>query len=76
MSPCWQGSRRQRRKTVLALATEEDRLAISGRELFWLPSGGLMESELDLKTIDAAIGQGTRRTMGTIEQIAEKYCGD
>jgi uncharacterized protein (DUF1697 family) len=64
------------RKTVLALVTEEDRLAISGRELFWLPSGGLLESKLDLKTIEAAIGPDTRRTMGTIEQIAEKHCGD
>lgn len=64
------------RKAVLALATEADRLGISGRELFWLPSGGLMESELDLKTIEAAIGPDTRRTMGTIEQIAVKYCGD
>jgi uncharacterized protein (DUF1697 family) len=62
------------RKAVLALATEEDRLAISGRELFWLPSGGLLESELDLRAIEAALGPDTRRTMGTIEQIAEKYC--
>lgn len=62
------------RKALLALATDEDRLAISGRELFWLPSGGLLESDLDLKTIEATIGPDTRRTMGTIEQIAEKYC--
>ena len=29
------------RKKVLALATDEDRLAIEGRELYWLPSGGI-----------------------------------
>jgi uncharacterized protein (DUF1697 family) len=62
------------RKRVLALATEEDRLAIEARELFWLPSAGTIESELDLKAIGEALGQGTQRTMGTIEQIAAKHC--
>lgn len=61
------------RKQVLALASDEDLLAIEGRELFWLPSGGLLESDLDLKAIEALIGADTRRTMGTIEQIAAKY---
>ena len=60
---------------VLALATDEDLLAIEGRELYWLPSGGLLESELDLKAIEALLGADTRRTLGTIEQIAAKYCG-
>ncbi len=62
------------RKKVLALAGKEDLLAIEGRELYWLPSGGLLESGLDLKAIEAAVGLDTRRTMGTIEQIASKYC--
>jgi uncharacterized protein (DUF1697 family) len=62
------------RKKVLGLATAEDRLAIEGRELYWLPSGGTLDSELDLKAIAAAIGTGTQRTMGTIEQIAVKHC--
>lgn len=60
------------KKKALALATDEDRLGIEGRELYWLPSGGISESELDLKAIDAALGPGTMRTMGTIEQIAAK----
>jgi hypothetical protein len=58
---------------VLALATDEDQLAIADRELFWLPSGGTIDSELDLKAIDRALGKGTQRTMGTIEQIAAKH---
>jgi uncharacterized protein (DUF1697 family) len=58
------------KKKALALATAEDLLAIEGRELYWLPSGGISESDLDLKAIDAALGPGTIRTMGTIEQIA------
>jgi uncharacterized protein (DUF1697 family) len=62
------------RKKTLALATEDDLLAIDGRELYWLPSGGLLESDLDLKAIEAAVGSDTRRTMGTIEQIAAKHC--
>jgi uncharacterized protein (DUF1697 family) len=62
------------RRKVLARASEEDRLAIEGRELFWLPSAGTIESELDLKAIDAALGKGTMRTKGTIDQIAAKHC--
>jgi hypothetical protein len=58
------------RRQVLALADESDRLAFGGRELFWLPSGGISESALDLKAIAAAIGEMTLRTMGTVEQIA------
>jgi uncharacterized protein (DUF1697 family) len=62
------------RKQVLALATDEDGLALEGRELFWLPSGGTLESKLDLKAIDKALGKGTTRTKGTIDQIAAKHC--
>jgi uncharacterized protein (DUF1697 family) len=61
------------KKKALALTSDEDLLAIEGRELYWLPSGGLLESDLDLKAIEALLGTDTRRTMGTIEQIAGKY---
>ena len=61
------------RKQVLSLATAEDRLALRGRELFWLPSGGISESELDLKAIGTALGLSTMRTKGTIDQIAAKH---
>jgi uncharacterized protein (DUF1697 family) len=60
------------KKKVLALAGEEDQLAIESRELYWLPSGGLLESDLDLKTIAELLGTDTRRTMGTIEEIARR----
>lgn len=63
------------RKSALELATDEDLLAIKNRELYWLPSGGISESDLDLKAIDKALGKGTMRTMGTVEQIAAKHCG-
>jgi uncharacterized protein (DUF1697 family) len=60
------------KKEVLALAGDEDLLALSARELYWLPSGGLLESDLDLKAIEKLLGADTRRTMGTVEQIAAK----
>jgi uncharacterized protein (DUF1697 family) len=61
------------REQALAEASDEDRLAIEGRELYWLPSGGISESDLDLKAIEAAVGPWTMRTMGTVEQIVAKY---
>jgi uncharacterized protein (DUF1697 family) len=60
-------------KKVLALATDEDPLVFGKRELYWLPSGGLLESDLDLKTIEKLVGPTTRRTMGTMEQLAAKF---
>jgi uncharacterized protein (DUF1697 family) len=63
------------RKEALALASAEDRLAVEGSELFWLPSGGISESDLDLKALESELGPWTMRTMGTIEQIAAKHCG-
>lgn len=61
------------KRKALAFGTDDDLLALEGRELYWLPSGGLLESDLDLKAIEALLGQDTRRTMGTIEQIAARY---
>ena len=63
------------RRAVLALATEEDRLAFGEQELFWLPSAGTQESRLDFKPIDKLLGRTTVRTMGTVEQMAAKYFG-
>lgn len=61
------------RRQALAEATGEDRLAIEGRELYWLPSGRMSDSELDLKLLETALGPWTMRTMGTVEQIVAKY---
>ena len=60
-------------RAVLALANDEDRLAIEGSELYWLPAAGTQGSALDMKAIDRALGFNTMRTMGTIEGIAAKY---
>lgn len=61
------------RKQALSLATAADRLAIRGRELYWLPAGNMSDSKLDLKALDALLGPWTMRTKGTIEQIAARH---
>jgi uncharacterized protein (DUF1697 family) len=61
------------RKSVLALATDEDALAFGDRELYWLPSGGTMESDLDTKAIASLLGLSTMRTKNTVDQMAAKY---
>ena len=63
------------RKKALALATDRDRLAFGERELYWLPSGGTLESKLDRKALDKLLGPTTMRTKGTVELLAEKYFG-
>jgi uncharacterized protein (DUF1697 family) len=62
-------------KKALALAGPDDEMSFEGRELHWLPSTGLSETEVDVKALDRALGKGTLRTAGTIGQIADKYCG-
>jgi uncharacterized protein (DUF1697 family) len=63
----------QVRKQVLALASASDHLVFGERELYWLPSGGILDSALDLTAIDRALEPTTRRTKGTIEQMAAKH---
>lgn len=65
----------KQRETILALASDEDPLVVAEREIYWLPSGGVLESELDNEAIDALVGPLTRRTMGTIEGMAAKLPG-
>jgi hypothetical protein len=62
-----------KQKQVLALATDDDLLAFGKRELFWLPSGGTLESTLDRKAIDKLLGPTTMRTKGTVEQLTAKF---
>lgn len=62
-------------KKALGLSTEADRLAIEGRELYWLPDGGMSDSELNLKALATILGPTTIRTKGTIDQMANKYFG-
>lgn len=61
------------RERTLEMATDRDALAIEGSELFWLPSGGTMESELDQKALGRLLGPWTMRTAGTIGQMSSKF---
>jgi uncharacterized protein (DUF1697 family) len=61
------------REEVLALATDADPLAISGSELYWLPSGPTMQTDLDLRLLDKLVGDNTRRTKNMISEIAAKF---
>jgi uncharacterized protein (DUF1697 family) len=61
------------RNAVLALATDDDKLAFGDLELYWLPSGGTRDSSLDFKAIEKLLGSTTMRTKGTVEQMAAKY---
>lgn len=58
---------------ALAHSSDADRLAIEGRELYWLPDGGLSDSDLDLKALAAILDPITIRTKGTVDQIVAKY---
>jgi uncharacterized protein (DUF1697 family) len=64
------------RDEVLSMATDDDRLTIAGTELYWLPSGGQMQTGLNLRAIDSLVGQNTRRTKNMIGEIAEKFLAD
>ena len=63
------------RDKALAAASDDDKIAVSGRELYWLPSGGTKDSALGQTAIDDLIGPATMRTQGTIEQLAAKFFG-
>ncbi len=62
-------------KQALAHQTDADRLHLRDQELYWLPSGGMSDSDLDLKAIEQALGPTTIRTKGTIDQITAKFFG-
>jgi uncharacterized protein (DUF1697 family) len=63
------------RKRVLAMATDDDRLAFKGRELYWLPSGRMRESGLNLRAIEQLTDPWTMRTNATLELLAAKFFG-
>jgi uncharacterized protein (DUF1697 family) len=52
--------------------SEDDRLAVIGREWYWLPSGGMSQSGLDLRAIERTLGRGTTRTLNTVARLHAK----
>jgi uncharacterized protein (DUF1697 family) len=61
------------RADALATAGERDGLVFDGLEVYWLPSGGVLDSALDMTRLARLLGSMTIRTKGTIEQIATKH---
>jgi uncharacterized protein (DUF1697 family) len=61
------------REEVLAFATDEDRLDFGDLELYWLPSGMMRDSGLDLKAVEKVTGTWTMRTKGTVQLLTEKH---
>jgi len=59
-------------RSVLDLATEDDRLVLDGTELYWLPRASILDTALDLKFIEREIGPTTTRTFRTLERLALK----
>ena len=63
-----------KQKEVLGMATKSDPLVFGRRELYWLPSGGTLDSDLDLKAIAKVLGGlTTMRTKGTVDLIHSKF---
>lgn len=60
------------KKKALALATDDDRLAVEGQELYWLPRGKLTDSELDTSGLEQALGPMTTRTHNTFVRLAKR----
>jgi uncharacterized protein (DUF1697 family) len=61
------------RADALAMAGDRDGLLFDGLEVYWLPSGGVLDSALDMTKLARLLGSMTIRTKGTIEQIAAKH---
>jgi uncharacterized protein (DUF1697 family) len=58
---------------LLAHASEDDRLALRGTELYWLPAGNMSDSELDPSAIDRLVGPTTTRTANTLARFHARY---
>ena len=63
------------RNSVLELSNDADLLELADRELYWWPKGNFLDSELDLKAIEALIGPFKIRTKNTMERLAAKFLG-
>jgi len=61
-----------KRRGLLALASDDDRLALDGRELYWLPKAGISDAAIDLMNPSLYTGPATMRTMRTVERLAAR----
>lgn len=61
---------------VMAHASAEDRLAVIGREWYWLPRAGISTSSLDVRAVERALGSGTTRTVNTVARLQARLVPD
>jgi uncharacterized protein (DUF1697 family) len=61
------------RRELRAAAGADDQLAFGECELYWLPAGGLLESQLEMQLVERALGTMTMRTKNTVEQIVARH---
>jgi len=61
---------------ALAHGNGEDRLAIHGSELYWLPAGTMSDSPLDLAAIARILGPATIRTANTLARLHRRFFAD
>ena len=62
-----------RAAAVLALVPPEDRVVVSGREWYWLPTEGVSTSDVPVGRIESLLGEMTMRTLGTVVRMFAKF---
>lgn len=63
------------REELAALETEDDGFVLLGREVLWLRRGGLSDSSITTRELEAALGgsEHTTRTLNTVRRIVARY---
>lgn len=58
---------------VAAMAPADEHVAVIGRELYWLPTTGIMASPLEVPAVERVVGPLTMRTMNTIARLSARF---
>lgn len=64
-------------RRLAELETPEDRFLVLGAELLWLRRGGIADTSVSTRDLEAALGtaEHTRRNLSTVRKIVEKHGG-
>ena len=68
-----QSTRPRRSATIEALATDNDRFAVDGREVYWLCRTVSTGSLVPTSQLRKAVGPTTSRNVTTFRRLAAKY---
>lgn len=58
---------------IMTLVPEGDVLIPAGRDLHWLPAGGMSDSDMDMRRLDRITGGTTIRTHGTLQRLSARF---